>query len=268
MEQFVQNLISWATNTGIKIIIALILWFISFKLINFFAKKISKRCQKKNIDKTITKTLIYASKILLKCVVVVALIGYLGIDTSAITALIASFGICIGLAVNGTVSNLAGGVLILITRPFKVDDYIEAQGVSGTVADILITHTKVVTPDNKVIHIPNGPLSNGNVINYSEKDTRRVDLVFTFDCTTDIEKAKALVNSVFVADERILKDPAPFVRVGGKGDAGLELTARAWVNSADYWAVYFDSFEAVKTTFDENGIAFSANQLEVKIKKD
>jgi len=268
MEQFFQTLISWATNTGIKVIIALILLFVSFKLINLFAKKISKRCEKKNLDKTIAKALIYASKIVLKCIVVIALIGYLGIDTSAITALIASLGLCVGLAVNGTVSNLAGGVLILVTRPFKADDYIEAQGVSGTVVDILITHTKIVTPDNKVIHIPNGPLSNGNVINYSEKDTRRVDLVFTFDCTTDIEKAKALVNEVFAADERILKDPAPFVRVGGKGDAGLELTARAWVNTADYWAVYFDSFEAVKTTFDASGISFTANQLEIKIKKD
>ena len=268
MENFLNTLVSWATTTGIKIVIALVLLFISFKLINFFAKKIGKACEKKNLDKTITKALLYASKLVLKCIVVVALIGYLGIDTSAITALIASFGVCIGLAVNGTVSNLAGGVLILVTRPFRVDDFIEAQGVSGTVVDIRITHTKLNTPDNKVIYLPNGALSNGNITNYSEKDTRRVDLEFTFDCSTDIEKAKSLVADVFAANEMILKDPAPFVRVGGKGDAGLKLTARAWVNSADYWTVYFDAFEAVKATFDANGIAFSANQLEVKIKKD
>ncbi len=268
MEQFFATLVNWATNTGIKIIIALVLLFISFKLINFFAKKIKKHCEKKELDKTITKALLYAVKLSLKCLIVVILIGYLGIDTSAITALIASFGVCIGLAVNGTVSNLAGGVLILVTRPFKVDDYIEAQGVSGTVDDIRITHTKLITPDNKVIYLPNGALSNGNIVNYSEKDIRRVDLEFTLDCASDMEKAKEIVNNVFASHELVLKDPACFVRFGGKGDAGLKLTARAWVNSSDYWTVYFDAFEAVKTKFDENGLAFSANQLEVKIKKD
>lgn len=268
MNEFLSILLNWATTTGIKIIIALILLLVSFKLVNFFAKRIGKICEKKQVDKTITKVLLYVSKIVLKCVIVIALIGYLGIDTSAITALIASFGVCIGLAVNGTVSNLAGGVLILVTRPFKVDDYIEAQGVSGTVVDIHITHTKLNTPDNKVIYLPNGALSNGNITNYSEKDTRRVDLEFTFDCATDIEKAKSLVCDVFAANELVLKDPAPFVKVGGKGDAGLKLTARAWVKSEDYWTVYFDAFEAVKMTFDANGIAFSANQLEIKIKKD
>ena len=268
MENFLNTLVSWATTTGIKIVIALILLFISFKLVNFFAKKIGKACDKKNLDKTITKALLYASKLLLKCIVVVALIGYLGIDTSAITALIASFGVCIGLAVNGTVSNLAGGVLILVTRPFKVDDFIEAQGVSGTVVDIRITHTKLNTPDNKVIYLPNGALSNGNITNYSEKDTRRVDLEFTFDCSTDIEKAKSLVADVFAANEMILKDPAPFVRVGGKGDAGLKLTARAWVNSADYWTVYFDVLENVKSVFEAAEIEVPYNRVNVHIENE
>ena len=268
MQDFLNILVNWATTTGVKLIISLLLLLISFKLINFFAKKISKICEKKALDKTISKVLNYTFKLVLKCIAVVSLIGYLGIDTSAITALIASFGVCIGLAVNGTVSNLAGGVLILVTRPFKVDDYIDAQGVSGTVVDIRITHTKLNTPDNKVIYLPNGALSNGNITNYSEKDTRRVDFEFTIDCASDIEKAKALVNEVFASNELILKDPAPFVKFGAKGDAGLKLTARAWVNSADYWTVYFDAFEAVKHSFDANGLAFSANQIEVKIKKD
>ena len=268
MENFLNTLVSWATTTGIKIVIALILLFISFKLINFFAKKIGKACEKKNLDKTITKALLYASKLTLKCIVVVALIGYLGIDTSAITALIASFGVCIGLAVNGTVSNLAGGVLILVTRPFRVDDFIEAQGVSGTVVDIRITHTKLNTPDNKVIYLPNGALSNGNITNYSEKDTRRVDLEFTFDCSTDIEKAKSLVADVFAANEMILKDPAPFVRMSEHGDSAIAITARVWVNSDDYWTVNFDVLEAVKKAFDENGIEIPFNQLDVHVKNN
>ena len=268
MENFLNTLVSWATTTGIKIIIALILLFISFKLINFFTKRIGKTCEKKNLDKTITKALLYVSKLILKCIVVVALIGYLGIDTSAITALIASFGVCIGLAVNGTVSNLAGGVLILVTRPFKVDDFIEAQGVSGTVVDIHITHTKLNTPDNKVIYLPNGALSNGNIINYSEKDTRRVDLEFTFDCSTDIEKAKALVLGVFTANDMILKDPAPFIRMTEMADSSLNFTIRVWVNSADYWDVKFDLNESIVAALAQNKVEIPFPQLDVHIKND
>ena len=165
-------IVAWATNTGLKLLIALILMCVSFKLINWIAKRVVKSGDKKDLDKTIVKTLSYLIKIGGKVIVTVCLIAYVGIDTSAITAVIASLGVCIGLAVNGAVSNIAGGVLILITRPFRVDDFIEAQGISGTVTDIYLVSTKIVTGDNKVVHIPNGSLINGNIINYSEKDTR------------------------------------------------------------------------------------------------
>ena len=142
-EAILNSIISWATNTGIKIIIALVVMLISFRIVKWICKKIEKAGEKKNADKTIMKTLAYAAGIALRVVILVCLISYLGIDTSAITALIASFGVCIGLAVNGALSNLAGGVLILVTRPFKVDDYIEAQGHSGTVEAIHMTNTKI-----------------------------------------------------------------------------------------------------------------------------
>ena len=189
LEKILDAVISWVTTSGLRLIIALLVLFISFKLINFFSKKILSAMENKKVDKTISKTIAYVFKIGLKCLVAICLVGFVGIDTSGITALITSLGVCAGLAVNGALSNLAGGVLLIITRPFKVDDFIEAQGYSGTVEDIHIISTKIITPDNKVIYIPNGALSSGNIVNYSEKDTRRVDHTFSISYSNDFSKA-------------------------------------------------------------------------------
>lgn len=272
-----KNIVAWGANTGIKVIIALVVMFISFKIINFVARKIERAGDKKDkekgkvhvkTDKTIMKTLAYILKLTLKIVVTICLIGYLGIDTSGLTALIASFGVCVGLAVNGALSNLAGGVLIILTRPFRVDDYIEAQGYAGTVADIHITNTKLITPDNKVIYVPNGPLANGNIVNYSEKDTRRVDFSFSISYSDDHEKAIAILKEICESHELVLKDPAPFIRMGEHGASSINITTRVWVKSADYWTVHFDILEKVKTEFDKNGIEIPFDQLDVHIKND
>ena len=265
-ETFLNTLINWATTTGVKLIIALVILLISFKIIKVVCRKIEKSGVKKNADKTVMRTLAYALGLVLRVVVLVCLVGYLGIDTSGITALIASFGVCVGLAVNGALSNLAGGVLILLTRPFRVDDFIEAQGVSGTVADIHITSTKIVTVDNKVVYVPNGSLANGNIINYSEKDTRRVDLDFSVSYSADSDKAKAIITEILEKHELVLKDPAPFVRVSAHGTSATVIKSRAWVKNSDYWAVYFDVTEAVKAEFDKNGIEIPFQQLDVHIK--
>ena len=267
-KAILNSIVDWATHTGIRIIIALIVMLISFKIIKVVCRKIEKAGEKKNADKTVMKTAAYAIGIALRVVVLVCLIGFLGIDTSAITALIASFGVCIGLAVNGALSNLAGGVLILLTRPFKVDDFIEAQGISGTVADIHITSTKIVTGDNKVVYVPNGSLANGNIINYSEKDTRRVDLDFSVAYSADCEKAKDIIKGILENHDLVLKTPAPFVRMSEHGNSAIQIKSRAWVNSADYWTVYFDVLESVKAEFDKNGIEIPFEQLDVHIKKD
>lgn len=259
-------LLQWATNTGIKIVIALIIMFVSFKIINVIAKKIIKRGEKKHADKTIFKTLAYVLKVGLKIIVIICLIGYLGIDTSGLTALVASLGVCVGLAVNGALSNLAGGVLIIITRPFRIDDYIEALGYSGTVVDIHITNTKLLTPDNKVIYLPNGTLANAEIVNYSEKDLRRVDFMFSIGYSDDFEKAKQIITEICVAHELVLKEPQPFVRVKEHGSSSINITARAWVKNSDYWTVYFDVTEAVKTAFDKEGIEIPFNQLDVNIR--
>ena len=265
-QELANTLLEWATNTGVKIVIALIIMFISFKVINAISRRIVKRAEKKHADKTIFRTLAYVLKIALKIVVVICLIGYLGIDTSGLTALVASVGVCIGLAVNGALSNLAGGVLIILTRPFKIDDYIEALGYSGTVIDIHITNTRLLTPDNKVIYLPNGTLANAEIVNYSEKDLRRVDFIFSIGYGDDFEKAKQIITDIFVAHELVLNDPQPFVRVKEHGSSSINITARAWTKNADYWTVYFDVTESVKTAFDKEGIEIPFNQLDVNIK--
>ena len=218
----------------------------------------------------LVKTLTNAGKIGLKIVIVVCVVGYLGIDTSGITALITSLGVCAGLAVNGALANLAGGVLILFTRPFKVDDYIEVagEGISGTVEDIQIVCTKLRTPDNKVIYIPNGSMSNSNIINYSEKDTRRVDFTFSISYENDFAKARAIVKAICESHSLVLDDPAVVVRMSEHGQSGINITARAWVKNADYWTVRFDILEAVKDAFDKNGITIPYNQIDVHVKND
>lgn len=272
MPALLSTVTEWLLNVAlpaiIRIILALIILGISFRIINGLARKIEKKSEKKGLDKTVTHTLLYIGKLFLKIVIAIALVGFVGIDTSGLAALVASLGVCIGLAVNGAVGNIAGGVLILVTRPFKIDDFIEAQGVSGVVEDIHMVNTRIRTNDNKVVYIPNGALSSGTVINYSVKDLRRVDLSFSIGYGDDFEKAKELVMQVITSHELVLTDPAPMVRVSEHGASSINLVARAWVKNSDYWTVHFDLLEMVKKTFDANGIEIPFNQLDVHVKND
>lgn len=271
LAALIEKVLGWCLDSGVKIIISLLIMLISFKVINFVARRIQNKTKNnEKFDKTLVKTLTNAGKIGLKIVIVVCVVGYLGIDTSGITALITSLGVCAGLAVNGALANLAGGVLILFTRPFKVDDYIEVagEGISGTVEDIQIVCTKLRTPDNKVIYIPNGSMSNSNIINYSEKDTRRVDFTFSISYENDFAKARSIVKAICESHSLVLDDPAVVVRMSEHGQSGINITARAWVKNADYWTVRFDILEAVKDAFDKNGITIPYNQIDVHVKND
>lgn len=271
MSTVIETVLSWCLSTGIKIIISLIVLAISFRIINVVSRRLEKKFRSsEKHDKTIVKVLSYIGRVGAKAIVVICLIGYLGIDTSGLTALVTSLGVCAGLAVNGALSNLAGGVLIIFTRPFKLDDYIEVEGsgVAGTVEDIQIVCTKLRTPDNKVVYVPNGTLSNSNIINYSEKATRRVDFVFSIAYENDFEKAKSIVIDICSSHELVLSDPAPMVRISEHGPSSINITARAWTNNNDYWTVKFDILEAVKRAFDDNGITIPYNQLDVHVKKD
>ena len=262
-----QTIAGWLTTSGIKVLIALILWFVLFKLTNFVFRRIEKRTAKRGkMDKTLSRSLFYIGRIVVKMIIIGGLVGYLGIDTSGLAAVLASLGVGIGLAINGTLSNFAGGMLLLITRPFRVDDYIEAAGYAGTVEEILIVNTKLRTPDNKVVYVPNATLSTTSIVNYSAKDTRRIDFVFSISYQDDFEKAKAIVKQILVDHPLVLSTPEPFVRVSKHNESSIDLTARGWVNKEDYWTVNFDVLEAVKKAFDENGVVIPFKQLDVHMK--
>ena len=266
-QNILDSIVNWVTSTGVKIVIAVLLLIISFRLVTVITRRIEKRLiNKKKLDKTITSTLFYALRIVLKIVILACLIGYLGIDTSGLAALIASLGVGIGLAINGALSNLAGGVLILITRPFKIDDYIAAGGYEGTVEDIRIVFTKLRTVDNKVVYVPNGSLSSATIVNYSEKDLRRVDLFFPIGKTEDYKKAEKVILDVAQSHEKVLQDPVATVRIEKHTANDVQLILKAWVKSGDYWDVYYDMQENIKKGLDENGISMPVNQLDVHVK--
>ncbi len=262
------NAASWLFSIGAKVIIALAVLLISFRVITLVTRKIEKKLNssKHNVDKTLSSTLMYLVKWGLKIIVIVCLIAYLGIDIGGITAIITSLGVCAGLAVNGALSNFAGGVLLLITRPFRIDDFIEAGGYSGVVEDIRMTNTRIRTGDNKVVYIPNGALSAETIINYSEKERRRVDVNFSISYDDDFAKAKSLILDFCKSHTMILKDPAPFVRISEYGASGITVSIRVWAKSSDYWAVRFDLLEGIKLEFDKNGISIPYNQLDIHIK--
>lgn len=248
-------------------LLAFAIMLVSFKAVNLIARKIEKKSNDGKHDKTIMRTVAYLFRLGVKILIIICLIGFVGIDTSGLTAMVVSFGAAIGLAVNGTLSNLAGGVLIILTRPFRVDDFIEAQGYSGTVEEIHVTNTKLLTPDNKVVYLPNGALANGNIVNFSEKDTRRVDLVFRVSHSDDFERAKDIVMNAVRLHSLVLADPPPFVKVTAQGSSSIDITARVWVKSGDYWTVNFDLIEAVKHAFEENGIEIPFDRLDVRIRQ-
>lgn len=269
MQEFLNTIITWATGTGVKILIALVILLVSFRIINGLGRKITKKLESSSkLDKTLTKTLSYIVIIALKVLVVVCLIGYLGIETSGISALIASLGVGVGLAVNGTLSNLAGGAMILITRPFKIGDYISAQGSEGVVEDIRICNTKILTVDNKVVYLPNSGLSTGIIVNYSEQELRRVDLDFSVG-GNDPDKVRGVLEGVCAREQLVLKDPAPFVRMTDYGAGnGVKMTVRAWCKTSEYWNTYFALLDDAQKAFDAEGIVVPFNQLDVHMKNN
>lgn len=267
LVELLQTVAGWLMQNGIKLIIGLIVLFIAFKVVNFIAKRLQRRLDKKNVDKTIANVTVKASKLVLKIMVFLLFLGYVGIETAGIGTIIGSVSVCIGLAVQGSLSNFAGGIVILVMRPFKLGDFIEAQGHSGTVTDIKMFYTYLNTPDNKVVMIPNGNLGNGDIINYSKEEERRVDLVFSVDYSTDLKLAKEIIEREIENHQLILKDKEYFVRLGEMAASSLDIKTRVWVKNADYWTVYFDLLENVKKKFDENNISVPFNQLDVHITK-
>lgn len=269
MADVLTTIKEWAATSGLKLIIAVIVLIVAFRLINWLFRKLKNNADKaQKVDATLLRTALNVGKVAAKILVVIALVGYLGIDTSGLAALVASLGVCFGLAVNGALSNLAGGVLLLITRPFSVGDYISAQGYDGTVEDIRITCTKLATVDNRVVYLPNGALSSGNIVNFSEKDLRRVDLTFSV-AGNDPEQVRSLVLGVCAAEPLVLESPEPFARITEYGAGnGTKVTLRAWCANANYWDCYFNLLSAMNRTFEANGIVIPFPQMDVHIKNN
>ena len=267
-SEMVNDFIAKALNAGIdlggRILAALIIFIIGKFLINWANRLFATMLQKRKVDASIQSFLKSIVNITLLVMLFLAVIGKLGIELTSFAALLASVGVAVGMALSGNLSNFAGGVIILVFRPYKVGDYIEAStGASGTVTDIQIFHTVLTTPDNKVIFAPNGAMSSAVVTNYSRKETRRLDFTFGVEYGTDFELTKSIIQEIINKDSRILKDPAPFIELGALADSSVNITVRIWVNASDYWAVNFDMNKNVYATFNEKGISFPFPQLTV-----
>ncbi len=248
---------------GLQIVAAILIFFIGRIAAKLVSSSIVKVMEKKKIDKTVN---LFVGKLVyigLLVFVAVAALGQLGIQTASFVAIIGAAGLAIGLALQGTLSNFAAGVLIILFRPFSVGNFIEAAGEAGVVEEISIFKTILKTGDNKVIYIPNSSIMGGNITNYSVKDTRRVDMVIGIGYDDDIKKAKEVLLGIAAADSRILKDPAITVAVSELADSSINFVVRPWVNSADYWAVKFDFLESVKLRFDEENIGIPYPQMDV-----
>ena len=264
VNEFIAKALNSSIELGGRILAALIIFIIGKFLINWANKLFAAMLQKRNVDASIQSFLKSIVNITLLVMLFLAVIGKLGIELTSFAALLASVGVAVGMALSGNLSNFAGGVIILVFRPYKVGDYIEAStGASGTVTDIQIFHTVLTTPDNKIIFAPNGAMSSAVVTNYSRKETRRLDFTFGVEYGTDFQQARTILMEIINEDTRILKDPAPFVEVGALADSSVNITVRVWVNASDYWAVNFDMNKNVYATFNEKGISFPFPQLTV-----
>lgn len=257
---------TWAVDFAGRLIAALVLYLVGRWLIRRVSKMMARVFGHRELDKSLANFLKSTVKIALNVILIIMVITTLGVKTSSIVALIASAGVAIGMALSGTLQNFAGGVMILLLRPFKVGDYIEAQGQQGTVREIQIFNTILATIDNKIIFIPNGSLSTGIMKNYSREPLRRVDWTFTIAYGQDYDRAKEVVSALLVADTLILTDPAPYIALDALADNSVNLTVRVWVKTEDYWTVYHRINELLYKSFSKEGINIPFPQLDVHIK--
>jgi len=252
---------------GPRLIGALIVLAIGWWIIKVIQKSILKNFEKREVDPSLRGFLNSIIGILLKIMLLISVVAMLGVQMTSFIAILAAAGLAVGMALSGTLQNFAGGVIILLLKPFKVGHYISAQGHSGTVNEIQIFNTILKTPDNVTIIIPNGGLSTSSMTNYSVEERRRVDFLFGIGYGDDVDKAKAVLKKLIDEDERILHDPAPFIAVKELGDSSVNLVVRVWAEAANYWGIFFDMHEKVYKTFDKEGINIPFPQMDVHVQK-
>jgi len=254
-----------ATEFGIDIIAALAIFIIGRWVANLITKGLRRVMERANVDATLIKFLSNIVRVLLLIFVILAAIGQLGIQTTSLIAVLGAAGLAVGLALQGSLSNFAAGVLVIIFRPYKVGDYIEGAGVAGTVDEVQIFNTVLKTPDNVRIIVPNSQITGGIITNYSAHETRRVDFTFGIGYADDIDKAKKIIEDVLTSDERVFEDPAPQIVVAELADSSVNIVARPWSKAADYWSLKFDVTETVKKRFDAEGISIPFPQRDVHV---
>lgn len=273
MEDALGNLFDKALVFGLKILAALLIYFIGAYLIKAFKRFLRKFFERRRTEPAIVSFVMSLVSTVCWIMLVIIVVGTLGIETTSIAALLAAGGMAIGMALSGTVQNFAGGVMILVFKPFKVGDYIEAQGYAGTVTEMNITSTKMLTVDNRVIILPNGSLSSGTVNNYSSMPFRRVDITVSVEYGSDAAKVKELLLALAAKDSRVLTSgqgaPAdPFAALNKLSSSSVDFVFRVWVNSTDYWPVYFDLNEEIYKSLPENGVGFPFPQMTVHMSED
>lgn len=266
-RQLLTDLAQEAGWIVLKIVFALVIYFIGKQLIKWVIRLMDKAFTRHKVETSLRSFLRSLVKVLLMAVLVLAIVQTLGVNTSSFLALFASAGLAIGMALSGTLQNFAGGVVLLILRPYKVGDYVESMGQSGTVESIGLFSTCLKTPDNQTIYVPNNSIATSIIDNYSQSETRRVDWVLSISYGDDVDVARREILAMLEADARVLKDKAPVVYVKNLGESSVDLSVRAWVANADYWGLYFDINEKMYKELPSKGINFPFPQLDVNIKK-
>lgn len=266
-QTFFETLSSACVGIAFKLLGALIVFVVGRWLIKLLMKHFPNGTKKHPFDPTARNFIENTVKTALYVIMLITIVSILGVPMASIIAVVGSAGAAIALALQGALSNLASGIVLLILKPMKIGDYIECGDVSGSVTDLGIFYTTLVTPDNRHITVPNSTLTTGTITNYSREKTRRLDLVFQVDYSSDTEAVKALIMKTAAAHRYVLSDPAPFVRLTQLDSSSLNFTLRVWCLGENYWDLKFDLTEQVKAALDENGISIPFNQLDVHIKQ-
>ena len=262
------NLWDGSLELGKRILAALLIFIIGRLIISFLNKMVARILQRRKVDAGVQSFVRSLVNILLMILLVIAVISKLGIETTSFAALLASAGVAVGMALSGNLQNFAGGLIILIFRPYKVGDWIEAQGESGAVKEIQIFHTILTTADNKTVFIPNGSASSGTIVNYSREETRRVDWVIGVEYGEDYARVEEAARRIVAAEKRILSTPAPFIALDALDASSVNVRIRVWVKNADYWGVYYDVQRAIYEEFNRAGIGFPFPQLTIHTARD
>lgn len=264
LEGVLKSLIEHSAELGFAIIKAVIVFVVGRMIINLLNKLVKNILIKRNFDPSVKSFVSSLVNVTLTILLIISIVGALGVQTTSFAALLASAGVAVGMALSGNLSNFAGGLIVLLFKPYKVGDFIDYQGQSGTVREIQMFHTILKTTDNKVIYIPNGSLSSGVIVNYSNQQTRRIDWVFGVDYGTDYDHVKQVLETILEKETRILQEPDKhFIALTALADSSVNILVRVWVKSEDYWSVYFDMNKTVYEVFNKEGINFPFPQLTV-----